>query len=270
MGKYSLLGDRAATTKPLLPVLENRSPGVNEKPVYCGNNCPMAYKSTGFIADLVPENPIMAIVDPTPGKQDLIERLPFSGRMGQYVREHVVIPAGVPPDRVLWSYILRCRPRDGYPTGQERKLIERSCRHWDSARTEKGEVLENSGRSLADWKPDLFVLTFAPNKIIEVAAYEALAISDIKKALRFAEAGYRPVVLMGPEGLEFAAPWLMGTGGIKNWRGHWWEGEWRWHDDTTETQLPGFATAKKPAWKRIPTGFGGRRKAPAGKQGSLF
>lgn len=275
MPRSSLLGDSVVKKPgPLVQISAEKStssPGVDEKPKYCGDNCPLAYKSSGFVADWVPEDPIMAIVDPTPGKGDLIERVPFSGPVGQYFKSRVLVPAGVAPDRVIYSYVLRCRPRGDYPIGREKKLSETSCRHWDTVRGFENEVLENSGRSLQDWAPDLFTLTFSPMKIVEVAAYEALAIEDIKKALRFAQAGYRPVVFLGAEGLEFAAPWLVGTGGIKNWRGHWWEGNWRWQGNCgSEESTPGFITAKKPVWRRMPKGFGGKKKSAVPKQTTLF
>lgn len=241
--------------KPVGPIL-GKSTGTMEKPDWCGNNCPRAYYGSGFVADWVPENPRLAVLFDAPHKDDVVNRMPADSGYGRFFWAAIAKEVGFTKDQVILSHVLRCFERE-YPIGEERKKIETACRHWDITHNVGG--LPKEGRSLAQWNPNIFVYTFDVGKMIEIPAYYALALSDFRKALRFADSGYRPLVVMGTEVFHFAAPWLDGTGGIKAWRGSWHEGDWKWmnktilehsgdHPTTEETGPLGFREAAP--WKR--------------------
>jgi len=211
--------------------------GTHLKPTYCGSNCPRAYQAPGFVADWVPENPRIAFLFEIPSKDDVTYCKPLAGGYGRFFWAAIGSKLGLKKEDVIFSHVLRCYTWK-YPPGQDTKVAEKACRYWDNFHNVNGHP--DDRRSLAAWKPNLFTCTFSLDKMVETGAFQALGIHDIKKALRFAERGYRPVVVMGTEALKMIAPWL--SGGIKKWRGHWWEGDWGFNSTVSEEKI-GFKAA---------------------------
>lgn len=245
------------------------SAGLTVKPAYCFASCPRAYSASGFVPDYVPENPRIAVVQALPASDDALYSIPFSGGYGRMFWAVFGKQFGLRKEDVLVSTLLRCHSKGNYPTGVDVPRAERACRHWDYY-AHAGRGLAASGlRSLATWNPNWYTTTFGLDKIVEIDAFMALAIEDFRKALRFQKAGFRPCVLLGTEVLRVVAPWL--SGGVKDWRGHWWEGSWPFKDPETEERLRSFPVAA-PKYRRQP-GQKARPKAKAeftGKQESLF
>lgn len=231
--------------------------GVHNKPIYCANSCPRAYEASGFVADYVPENPRIAFLLEKPTKEDITKNKPLaSGFNGFFWQNFGHI--GFRKDDCIFAHMLRCYTWK-YPTGATKNAAEKACRHWDSFVNIDGHPRQPEGITpLAAWSPNIFVVTFGLDKQIETPAFQPLAIASIKKAWKFAQDGYRPIVLLGSETLSFVAPWL--KGGVKRWQGHWWEGEWN-YGVARETEVVTY----KEVGKRVR-----RPLVPTMKQEKLF
>jgi len=205
--------------------------GTAQKPDFCHSYCPRATIGAGFVPDWVPENPKLAVMVASPDKDSVVERMPFSGGYGGFFWAAVAKELGIRKQEILISHVIRCYSRE-YPIGEDRKRSEQACRNWDRySGNRHGVPVEE--KSLVTWDPNIFLCTFSLDDMVTMGAYMSLALNDFEKALRFAEGGYRPLVLMGGEAIMTVAPWLQGKGGEKTWRGHWWEGKWKW---TTQQQ----------------------------------
>jgi hypothetical protein len=231
---------KVAALPPILTHAPGKGTGVKLKSDYCINNCPRATIGVGFVPDFVPEAPRIAIMLPKPEKDDATNFEAATGPLGRFLTNILLRQAGITKDEVLITHVLRCSTWN-YPTGPDAGRAERSCRNFDRHTAVGGARLSNTGSSLESWGPNVFIPTFDLGKLAEVGAYYALALDDVRKAMRFAASGYRPLLLMGAEATFFLAPWLAGAGGIKNWRGHWWEGDWRFMvNEQTAAPAAGF------------------------------
>ncbi len=192
------------------------SPGVRTKPQHC-RLCPLAAIGQGFCEDDAPTKPLVAFVLDMPTAADVRERAPFSGAEGRAWTEQFITHAGYTRQDVLFSTCLRCRQANDkfgqavYPRGPNRRLAEINCRHYDT--------------KLLAYDPNLFIVTVHPRGIRLVNCYLRQIQRDVAKAFRFAIQGYRPAVLFGEGVVELYYPWIKNSGGLKNWRGHWWAGE---------------------------------------------
>jgi len=234
--------------------------GVHKKPEYCKNNCPRAYKASGFVADYVPAHPKIAFMFELPGKDDVTQCKPMAGGFGRYFWAVIGHRLGIKKEDVIFSHVLRCYSYGNYPTGKDNQVAEIACRYWDKFHNIEGHPTDE--RSLISWNPNIFICTFGLKDMINLGAYQALALADIEKAWRFAKAGYRPLVLLDTGAMSVVAPWL--TGGIKKWRGHWWEGSWKWKQP--ETPKVGFSQAKYKLVGRQQL----KKKISTEEQGKLF
>lgn len=210
----------------------NPTPGTAKKPDWCFNNCPRATIGSGFVPDWVPANPKIAFLFSHPAKDDVGEREPMRSGLGRYFWATIGRACGLKKQDVLFANVLRCYTWK-YPTGKDATLAEQACRNWDNY--QGGSGVPVAGNSLVAWKPNIFFPTFSLDKMIEIGAFQALAIADVRKALTFADEGFRPLVILGTEAFKVVAPWL--DGGVKGWRGTWWEGSWKWEDGVTEEYL---------------------------------
>jgi hypothetical protein len=210
--------------------------GVAKKPDYCLNSCWRGNTCSGFVPDTVPESPRVGILLPKPTKESALESKALAGGLGDFFWYKIADPAGLKERDVLISHVLRCYSSD-FPVGEEAKKAKRACRYWDDYfRDYRGYPA--TGRGLCTWEPNLFIPTFEPLDCIKTGAMLALAVEDFRKAVRFSDRGFRPLLLLGQEALKLMAPWL--PGGVKRWRGHYWVGEYRWYVEDQEQQVPTY------------------------------
>jgi hypothetical protein len=101
-------------------------------------------------------------------------------------------------------------------------------------------VLQAGG--IKTFAPDTFLVTFEPEKALEVTAYKRVIQEDIAKAWRLVQKGRRVAVVMGEPAFAMVGEGMIEEGGVKNWRGHYWRGEWAY--DTMVKLAPGFAAPK--------------------------
>ena len=197
--------------------------GPSRKPEGC-QKCPFSSTGLSFVPDEYPENPLIAVLLEAAGRDEAIEGRPLVGKAGQLWMWELVGKLGYKRANVLISNTLRCRPPDNkYPTGKMRVGAEIACRQYDRISACDGQRRQ---RGIADWNPNLFLITFHPAAILRTRALMRLVRRDMQKAFEFAAQGYRPCVLMGDKALSLIAPWTWGKGGVKAWRSHFWEGQW--------------------------------------------
>lgn len=229
------------------------SSGVAEKPSGC-LACKYSGVGAGFCGDDNPVGKKLMILCSSPTKGEILEQIPWHGPQGWAYTKMFLDSAGIPRSEVFISHVLRCRPpfkrvggsSDSYPTGGDRRNAELTCRQFDDAHTYQGSL--RSG-GIKQFKPDTFLVTFEPEKALEVTAYKRIIQEDIKKAWRFVQAGKRVCVLMGEPAFALLGDGLVDEGGVKNWRGHYWYGTWPY--DTMVKQRVGFGAPEIPKnWRR--------------------
>ena len=208
-------------------------PGLAPKPDQCLNTCPRAFsEGIGFVADWVGNNPKIALVLDKPTRDECTSRLAFTSGYSRFFFAAIGRELGLTKENLIVSYCLRCYSYE-YPVGINRQKAEKNCRNWDNKSADRfGLPTIESG--LIKWNPNLFMVTFGLDDCLEMSrsetaksdAYHFCMLEDFKKAMRFAASGYRPCVLMGQEPMNlfpFTNKW---AGGVRNWRGTWWEGSW--------------------------------------------
>jgi uracil-DNA glycosylase len=177
------------------------------KPELC-KACPFAKSSTGFCGDFAPANPRIAVVLKMPGKEDLIWG-PMSGKAGRYWFREFMEPCGLTRETILFSSVIRCFPNGGeFPIGAQRKAAIASCREWDG--------------KLKLFAPNVFGVSVNPAILLRNPQQTKFLRRAMQRAVEYADAGYRPCVLLGEEARDKYAPWLQGQ--MKRWQGHWFEG----------------------------------------------
>jgi hypothetical protein len=227
------------------------SPGVAEKPSGC-NACTYALIGAGFCGDDNPEGKKMLLLCAAATKGEILEQRAWSGAQGWAYTRMFLDSADIPRNEVMVSHVLRCRPpfrrtgsgTDSYPTGTQRRNAELTCRQFDDSHTYHGEINVGGIKSFA---PDTFLVTFEPEKALEVTAYKRIIQEDIKKAWRLVQKGRRVCVLMGEPPFSLLGDGLVEEGGVKNWRGHYWSAEWPY--DTMVSIAPTFAAPKPQRWR---------------------
>ena len=222
------------------------SPGVAVKPAGCGS-CKYAPTGAGFCGDDSPEGKKLLIICPAATKGEVFEQIPWAGPQGWAYSRMFLEANDIPRNEVMIAHVLRCRPPfkrtnaglDSYPTGAARRAAELTCRQYDDSHTYRG-VLQAGG--IKTFAPDTFLVTFEPEKALEVTAYKRVIQEDIAKAWRLVQKGRRVAVVMGEPAFAMVGEGLIEEGGVKNWRGHYWRGEWAY--DTMVKLAPGFAAPK--------------------------
>ena len=196
------------------------------KPDECAS-CPFSPYSGGFVPDWVGTDPKAAILLPFPTKDDINYKTPFSGDMGNYILRTYFAPIGLSRENLIISYLLRCKPpwdkrmrKEKYPIGRTREVAETHCRIYDDRHGERGKLLPGGIRH---FDPNIFLITFEPKDVFKVPSYFRQLNTDIRKLRMFINEGYRPLLLMGNEPAELFAPYIVGKGSSKTWRGHFFE-----------------------------------------------
>lgn len=247
---------KPAALPPLIkdkPKDEWRSAGVAEKPSGCAA-CKYSTIGTGFCGDDNPAGKRLAILCAAATKGEILEQIPWAGPQGWAYTKMFLDEAGIPRNEVLIAHVLRCRPpfqrtgsqTDSYPTGGNRRNAELSCRQYDESHTHRG-VLSPGG--IKTFAPDTFLVTFEPEKALEVTAYKRIIQEDIKKAWRLVQKGRRVCVLMGEPPFALLGDGLVDEGGVKNWRGHYWRAQWP-YDTMVKLAPTTFAAPKAEKWRK--------------------
>ena len=210
-------------------IVDWSSPGVLLKPEHC-HLCAVAAVGKAYVPDYVPDSPKIAFILGTPQQQDAIERKPFSGPSGYHWKKLFITDLGLKEEDVLISHNIRCiQPvnsfgKRDYPSGFLCRQGELNCRFYDTG--------------LNKFNPNLFILTFDPATIYSVGCHQRQIQRDIVKGIHFKNLGYTPAILFGDGPASLFYPWLTGNGGIKNWRGHFWQGSLPFKDkEITEKEL---------------------------------
>lgn len=204
-----------------LPVINRHIYGIQDKPQGC-DGCMYRKLGSGFVPDSYPSEAKIAFVFDAPTSDDILYNVGLSGQLGSYWSS-LLLRNGFTKKDILVSSVLRCKGPgwDFYPTGKMRQSAEESCRHYDKFH-DRDTLLINGG--IRAFNPNLFVITEHPKQLMKIPAYTRLFKSDIKKAYRFVEQGYRPCVLLGDKAMNMIFPrW---TGGVKRWRGNFVEARW--------------------------------------------
>lgn len=195
---------------------EYASPGLGNKPSAC-RICPYSMVGQGFCPDYKSKEkePKIALLLEAPGATEVVENSPLMGRAGKLMWEKIVPYAGLSRSDFLICNTIRCRPpNNAYPSSFLKRNAENNCRMHDSY--------------LLDFSPNLFIITYHPASVFRQLVYQRLIQEDIKKAKEFYDRGYKPLVLMGDKAVSLLndTPFRVGKGGLRMWRGHYWEGEW--------------------------------------------
>ena len=98
--------------------------------------------------------------------------------------------------------------------------------------------------------PDTFLVTFEPEKALEVTAYQRIIQEDLKKAWRLVQKGRRVCVLMGTPAFEMFADGMDDEGGGKTFRGHYWAAAWPFDTMTVVPVKPSFGVPAGKIWRR--------------------
>ncbi len=189
-------------------------PGLGAKPSSC-KMCPYSMVGQSFCPDYKSENPKIALLLEAPGATEILDNTPLVGRAGQLMWEKIVPYANLSRSDFIISNTIRCRPPENkYPSSFLKRNAENNCRRYDSY--------------INDFDPNIFIITYHPASVFRQLVYQRLIQEDIKKAKEFYEKGYRPLVLMGDKAVSLLddTPFKVGKGGLRMWRGSYFEGSW--------------------------------------------
>ena len=205
------------------------SPGVRKKPAFC-KQCKYQNVGFGFCPDVYSSKNRVALIFSSPSSDDINAQHGLAGKMGFYTFKTFIEPAGFTKDDLLVSHVIRCKPpydkrrhRSGYPTGMTKENCEMVCRKYDPQHGSGGKMVEGG---IDRFDPNVFIVTFDPKDTHTTTAYVRQIQRDVAKAKVLVEKGYRPAVLFGKEAAELFAPHIKNNGGLKAWRGDWFEGEY--------------------------------------------
>lgn len=214
------------------------------KPRECLLRC--AYKKgAGFVpcdspAKVGPGTKVAFLLE-APGAWEGTYGWPVVGNTGRKLWGEIVEPLGYSRDDVFIDNVLRCQPpryqgKQTYPTGKDRQAAETACRYWDAA--------------LDLWNPNLLSCTWHPAALFEDHSKERLVAEAVRKAFLHADAGFRPLLLMGEKAAELFAPYWSGQ--MKNWQGHWQPVTWK-AQGGGEAALASLSSWNRPALVEVRT-----------------
>lgn len=209
--------------------------GVRDKPQGC-KLCPLQYLGTGFCPDYVPPTPKMMLLLESPYSDDVINQMPLSGSMGDFLESKILKPANLKREDLLIANTLRCkftkdkydkdklnkkennRKDYRYPSGKIKGQAENNCRQFDI--------------NIRNFNPTLFLMTFGIDDSFNDAAYISLMQHDIKRAKWLAETYTEEhvCILMGKNAISMVndLPLSDGKGGLRSWHGSYFKGKWRY------------------------------------------
>jgi len=156
-----------------------------------------------------------------PGATEIIERRPLVGRSGQDWESRYLVPLGIDRDKLLITNTLRCNPpQNVYPTSWLKRQSEELCRQYDT------------GIKIFD--PNLWIVTYHPAAALRIPVYSRFIYRDIEKGLDFTHRGYRVCIVMGEKALQLLKQ--SSKPSLTNWHGHFWNGEYPFHNLTQLTE----------------------------------
>lgn len=208
-----------------------------QKPATCAS-CPENLNGRGFCPDWVPAAPKVAFLAERPAVNEIQEREPLVGSSGRLFTYQFLEKLGYTRRDVLLCNTIRCESKDNkYPTGSVRLGAEKHCRQYDSVGSDgcisRGYKILQSG-GLDRWDPNLYIISVHPAAVLRTWSLLHVVQENCRKAFRFADRGYRPLVLLG----DTAKQLVLGrepVGGVLKWQGHYGFLDWkavktRWQD----------------------------------------
>lgn len=131
---------------------------------------------------------------------------PVVGRTGGIFDQWELKAAGINRMDISIDNTLRCLPpkksESNYPTGEDRVKAEKACRVYDR---------------VAEFDPDIALITIHPAAILRETTPLSLCIEDLKKARDFTKQGYKVIVLLGGKSVK---QFLKYGSNVTKWRGH--------------------------------------------------
>ena len=131
---------------------------MNRKPEGC-NSCPLVTLGAGFCThSTLVENPKLLIQGEAPGKNEVMQGVPFVGKSGDWLRR-LLERCELNEGEVVFDNTLRCLYTKGkakYPTGKIRQQAEQACRQYDiwEERYVGCPLLLVGGKALGLWLGD--------------------------------------------------------------------------------------------------------------------
>lgn len=193
---------------------------IHHRPNGC-NICEYKTTGTGFVPDWYPSFARVAVMAEAAGETEIMEKQPLVGATGRWFF-YLIESMGWQRADIAVFNTLRCRPdKNNYPIAKLRFDAERRCRQYDNVH---GTSMREGG--LASWDADCLVFSFHPAMVLRsqnMAPLLGNKLGDefqgvMAKAFRLAEAGRRPLVLLGDKAKELIAPEF--GEGITKWVGH--------------------------------------------------
>lgn len=198
---------------------------VYAKPGGCGT-CEYASTGNGFCPDWVPVGARVAFLGEAPAETEILEHEPFTGGTGKILTK-AIERLGYRRSDASFHNCLRCRVPNStkYPMGRMARVAERACRQYDSV---GGQTKLPPG--LLDFRPDMFIVCIHPAACLRSWNLLRPIQEVIGKGFRFAEAGKRPLVLLGDHAKELVLRGRL-EGGVTRWHGHWGPLGSDWYDN---------------------------------------
>jgi len=155
---------------------------------------------------------LFAILAEAPGETETVTLKPLTGSTGEALEREVFAKLGVDRGQVLFDNTLRCRPvNNKYPTGELANSMLKNCRKWDV--------------SLDDYNPTVVIFCYHFTfSLLRAPSARFSAFNAVRKALRLAESGERPLIATGDKAKELLFPALPGP--ISKWDGKHFYVEW--------------------------------------------
>jgi len=130
---------------------------MNKKPEGC-KECALFKLGAGFCThSTLVDNPRLLIQGEAPGKNEVIEGVPFVGKSGNWLRR-LLESCGLNEGEVVFDNTIRCLYTKGkakYPTGKVRQQAEQTCRQYDIWERYVGcPILLVGGKALRTWLDD--------------------------------------------------------------------------------------------------------------------
>lgn len=127
---------------------------------------------------------MFAVVLKMPGKEELVNGSPMTGKAGRYWEREFLWPLGIKRADLIICNALRCYPNGGeFPTGKVKVEALAHCRHWD--------------RLVEEWKPNVWGVSFNPAALMRNPQQTKFLIRSLKRARDLAREGRRVCLLLG-------------------------------------------------------------------------